>query len=115
MNDLGHLSISVKLAIKTASVDDEHAFGRGVADLCLGVRETGSLNAAAKRMNMAYSKAWRVVREAEAQLGFDLLDRDGPRGSTLTSDGEKLLTAYLEVLEELQREAETIFADRTAG
>ena len=38
-------------------------FGRGIASLCIGVRDTGSLNAAAKSMGMAYSKAWRIIKD----------------------------------------------------
>jgi molybdate transport system regulatory protein len=85
-------------------------FGRGVASLCLGVRELGSLNAAAKSMKMAYSKAWRIVKETEAALDMQLLDRDGAHGSTLTTDGDKLLDAYLAVEAKLQEIAEAEFA-----
>ncbi|NLG10863.1 MAG: LysR family transcriptional regulator, partial [Coriobacteriaceae bacterium] len=53
-----------------------------------------SLNAAAKKIHMAYSKAWRIVKETEAGFGFLLIDRDGARGSTLTPEGRKLLSAY---------------------
>ena len=86
--------------------------GRGIANLCLGVREKGSLNAAAKSMKMAYSKAWRIIKETEAALGIQLLDRDGAHGSTLTAEGDKLLDAYLEVDEKLQKIAEEEFAKR---
>lgn len=72
-------------------------FGRGIANLCLGVRETGSLNAAAKGMGMAYSKAWRIIKETEAALGVQLLDRDGAHGSTLTEAGDTILDAYVEL------------------
>jgi molybdate transport system regulatory protein len=47
---------------------------------------------------MAYSKAWRIVKESETGFGFDLISRDGARGSSLTSEGEKLLETY-ELLE----------------
>lgn len=70
------------------------AFGYGCVLLLEGVEEEHSLNRAAKRMGMAYSKAWRLVKEAEAQLGYDLLDRDGARGSTLTDRGRKAVKAY---------------------
>ena len=66
-----------------------------------GVDEERSLNRAAKRMGMAYSKAWRLVREAEAHLGYDLLARDGARGSTLTPRGRRALEAYLDIQAEV--------------
>ena len=102
----------VRLAVKSEEADSNSQFGRGVANLCLGVRELGSLNAAAKDMKMAYSKAWRIIKETEAALGMQLLDRDGAHGSTLTKDGDKLLDTYLEIDAKLQAIAEEEFSSR---
>ena len=104
------LSPIIRLAIKCEEAESNSQFGRGVANLCLGVRERGSLNAAAKDMKMAYSKAWRIIKETEAALGMQLLDRDGAHGSTLTDEGNKLLDAYLKIDAKLQKSAETEFA-----
>ena len=94
MADLRKLKPSIRLGIENPESNSNSVFGRGIADLCLGVRETGSLNAAAKRMGMAYSKAWRIIKETEAALGVQLLDRDGAHGSTLTEEGNKILDSY---------------------
>lgn len=99
----------IKLTIENPKSESGAAFGPGIAELCQGVRETGSLNASAKRMHMAYSKAWRVIRETEEALGFSLLDRDGAHGSTLTKNGDKLLDAYLKLQASIQKQAETTF------
>ena len=56
----------IRLAVTNSSSESNSQFGRGVASLCLGVRTLGSLNAAAKEMKMAYSKAWRIVKETES-------------------------------------------------
>ena len=88
------LKPGIKLTIENPSSDDNAAFGPGIAALCCGVRDTGSLNAAAKSMGMAYSKAWRIIKETEASLDVQLLIRDGAHGSTLTKDCVKLLDAY---------------------
>ena len=100
----------IRLAVKSEDSQSNSQFGRGVANLCLGVRELGSLNAAAKDMKMAYSKAWRIIKETEAALDMQLLDRDGAHGSTLTADGDKLLDTYLEIDAKLQAIAEEEFA-----
>ena len=100
----------IRLAVKNEEANSNSQFGRGVANLCLGVRELGSLNAAAKDMKMAYSKAWRIIKETEAALGIQLLDRDGAHGSTLTKEGDKLLDTYLEIDAKLQKIAEEEFA-----
>lgn len=102
----------IRLAVMCEGADTNSQFGRGVANLCLGVRDLGSLNAAAKSMKMAYSKAWRIVKETEAALGMQLLDRDGAHGSTLTAEGDKLLDAYFEIDAKLQKVAEAEFEKR---
>lgn len=88
------LSAHARLTISDDDRDLPGAFGGGCASLLEGVAEEGSLNRAAKRMGMAYSKAWRIVREAEGHLGCELLARDGARGSALTDEGERALRAY---------------------
>ena len=110
MSQLKKLEPAIRLSIKNPESDSGSVFGRGSADLCLGVRETGSLNAAAKGMGMAYSKAWRIVKDTEAALGIQLLDRDGAHGSTLTEAGDKLLDAYVAIDKKLQEDAEKEFA-----
>lgn len=100
----------IRMAVTNQNSESNSQFGRGVASLCLGVRQLGSLNAAAKEMKMAYSKAWRIIKETEAALDMQLLNRDGAHGSTLTDEGNKLLDAYLEIDERLQKYAEEEFA-----
>ena len=70
---------------------EEKAFGPGMVMLLQEVERTGSLQKAAKAMNMAYSKAWKMLKGAEKEWGFVLTDRetggkDGG-GSTLTPQG----------------------------
>ena len=83
-------------------------FGPGVAELLERVREHRSLRAAAASMEMAYSKAWRIVNEAEGQLGCKLIERDGARGSTLTPAGERAIEAY----ETLQADINQVIATK---
>lgn len=52
---------------------NEKAFGPGIASLLELVDRGGSLREAAASMKMAYSKAWQIIRNAEASLGFALL------------------------------------------
>ena len=75
---------------------DEKCFGPGIATLLHHIEDLHSLRSASMKMNMAYSKAWTIVRNAEAQLGFKLLhSTTGGRhggGGTLTEGGPALLT-----------------------
>lgn len=101
MVTLDDISPHVKLSIGN---DEANAvFGRGVAMLCRGVRDDGSLNKAAKNMGMAYSKAWRIMKQTEEAFGFNLINRDGAHGSTLTKEGTLLLSAF----EQLERDVST--------
>ena len=94
MKKLSKLNTQTRITVYAGKTADNGTFGKGVATLMRGVLETGSLNAAAKRIKMAYSKAWRIVKETENGFGFLLINRDGARGSSLTKEGLKLLEAY---------------------
>lgn len=105
-----NLSVSTKIIIST--YEDESrpgSFGPGIVYLLNGIRETGSMNQATKDMNMAYSKAWRIIKEAEKMLGFKLLDRyTGSKGSTLTKEAEDILELYEEIKIEIDKAAENV-------
>lgn len=111
MSNLSKLKIDIKISILDPSSESHSVFGRGIALLCRGVQETGSLNAAAKNMGMAYSKAWRIIKDTEAALSVTLLHRDGAHGSTLTEDGAKLLDAYAVLEKQLNEIAQKDFKD----
>ena len=59
-------------------------------------------------MRFLPSKAWRIVNEAEDQLGCKLLDRNGALGSTLTEDGHRAVDGY----RKLQAEVDALVARR---
>ncbi len=111
MSKLDNLKPVIRLSVVNPDTESNSVFGRGIAKLCLGVRETGSLNAAAKGMGMAYSKAWRIIKDTESALGVQLLYRNGAHGSQLTEECERILTAYQSIEDELQAEAEKRFSE----
>ena len=77
---------------------EEKCFGPGVAMLLERVRTLRSLRAAAMDMDMAYSKAWTILKQAERGLGKKLVTTaTGGRhggGASLTPEGEASLAAY---------------------
>lgn len=92
---LDALEVEFHLIIRKKETDTHSAaFGRGIARLCEGVEQTGSLNKACKEMGMAYSKAWRIMRNTEDSLGIKLLERHGAHGSVLTDDAKRLLHVF---------------------
>lgn len=90
----------MRAATKITFYDDEGQkfFGEGPCRLLRGIEETGSLRAAALSMEMAYSKAMRLLKNAEAALGFPLTMRttggSGGGGSVLTPEGKEWLSRY---------------------
>ena len=85
---------------------DHKVFGPGIAQLLHRVQKYHSLRAAALSMDMAYSKAWTVLRTAEEQLGFKLLHSStggkGGGGAVLSPEGELLLERYDELCRRIQ-------------
>ena len=86
------------LSLRIFTEEGEKSFGPGVAELLRRVQKEHSLRAAAISMAMAYSKAWTVIKNAEATLGFPLLvsttgGKNGG-GATLSPKAEALLSAY---------------------
>lgn len=67
-------------------------------ELLLAVERLESISAAAKEMGISYRKAWELLRRAEQQLGFPLVQkiRGGREGgySMLTQDGKRLADSY---------------------
>lgn len=74
-------------------------FGKGIVSLLMLVQSGCSLRSACAQMGLSYSKAWRLLKGAEADLGLTLLvARKGGvqrAGSRLTPEGETLLHRYL--------------------
>ena len=88
----------MRVAYKVWLDNDGKAFGDGHARLLQLVEESGSLSRAAAAMGMSYTKAWHLVRQLEAVLGFKLLERrtGGAEGggSRLTPLAQELLERY---------------------
>ena len=78
--------------------DGEKFFGEGPARLLREIDKTGSLRAAAISMGMAYTKALKLMKQAEDALGFSLITRTtggkAGGGSILTPEGIRWLRQY---------------------
>ena len=78
--------------------NDHKFFGEGPARLLHAIEKHGSLRTAALSMNMAYTKALKMIKNAESALGFPLTTRTtGGKtggGSQLTPEGKEWLIRY---------------------
>ena len=116
----------IESKIKLTLWAGEKFFGPGICELLEGIRDTGSIQAAAARMEMSYTKAWRILNRAEAAMGVRLIARmsGGKKGgsSTLTGAGEtavhdfRAMEAKLNAMAgELLRACERSFAPNQEG
>ena len=101
------LCCKVRVTVYRPGFEGGHSFGKGIHLLLCGIRDNGSLNKAAKNMGMAYSRAWSILKQAEKELGFSLVERNGAKGSSLTDKGLQFLSLY----EEMEAAAERAVAD----
>ncbi|OGW28752.1 MAG: hypothetical protein A2X59_01205 [Nitrospirae bacterium GWC2_42_7] len=89
------MEIKSKLWIE---IDGKPVFGRGRRFLLEAIDKHGSINQAAKEINISYRKAWGYVKAMEERLGFKLIIRQtGGRnggGATLTEEAKEFLTKY---------------------
>lgn len=95
---------------------DSKAFGPGVAELLHRVEELHSLRSAAASMEMAYSKAWTIIKNSEAALGYPLLasttgGKNGG-GAVLTEKGSALLRNYDAFCAEMRDYGDQLFAKK---
>jgi len=74
------------------------AIGPGKADLLEGIRDTGSIAAAGRRMHMSYRRAWQLIGELNRSFRRPLVESSkggaGGGGAQLTRLGETVLARY---------------------
>jgi molybdate transport system regulatory protein len=87
------------------------AFGPGKAELLQHVVETGSLRAAAAKMEMSYMRAWHLLQDMNACFREPLVltERGGSAhgGSVVTPAGRKVLQEYTAMSAAVQQAAQT--------
>lgn len=91
----GNKQIGARLRIV---IEPDIAIGPGKADILQGIRETGSIAAAGRRMGMSYKRAWMLVETMNACFAAPVVEtsRGGRErgGATLTPTGEAVLDSY---------------------
>lgn len=102
-----HYTAKIRLA------KNEIFFGPGVVTLLRMTEKLESLNAAAKSMNLSYSKAYRMINEAEKAMGFKLLDRKiggaNGGGSKLTPECIEFVEKYECFCNEIKENTDILF------
>ena len=96
--------------IKTSfwiDLDGSRCFGKGKMQLLLLIDQTGSINKAAKQMNMSYKKAWTMIAELNQQFSKPMVvTQSGGKeggGTVLTEDAKQLMQYYRELNHRLEK------------
>ncbi len=107
--------LHLKLTVRLCTESGQRCFGPGVAALLAQVERCRSLRAAAAAMEMAYSKAWRIIHTAEEAFGCKLLASTiggiHGGGAVLTPEGRQLLEAYNAYLADVEAYARQQFPE----
>jgi molybdate transport system regulatory protein len=101
---IGYSLIDMEIKSKLwIEIDKEPVFGRGRRFLLEAIERDGSINQAAKEINISYRRAWSYIKAMEERLGMKLVERQaGGRnggGATLTEEAREFLVKYREMEE----------------
>ncbi|HSV89274.1 MAG TPA: LysR family transcriptional regulator [Bacteroidales bacterium] len=106
-----NLQLNFKVWIET----DSHIsiLGEGKWKLLKAIKETGSLKSAVEIMGLSYRQTWTRLKNIDEKLGFPLIEksRGGSKGghTTLTPQGERIVTFFDKVYQEFEPKLNTIF------
>lgn len=89
--------------LKLRILFDGAMVGPGKAELLDRIRETGSIAAAGRQMEMSYKRAWTLVEEMNSAFAEPLVTsaRGGPGGggARLTGTGVEVLRLYRDIVQ----------------
>ena len=104
------ITIKSKLWIEA---NGKPVFGAGRKRLLEAIDKCGSINQAAREINISFRKAWGHLNIMEERLGMKLIERrtggKGGGGTTLTGDAKKMLEKYRKLERLLQKNADNCF------
>ena len=93
-------------------VDGKPVFGRGRRFLLEAIDKHGSINQAAKEINISYRKAWGYIKAMEDRLGIKLIERQtggkNGGGAVLTEEAR----AFLKNFEALEKGMQELVDER---
>lgn len=81
--------------------DPDVVLGPGKAELLEGIRDTGSISAAGRRMKMSYKRSWDLVEAMNGYFRSPVVETSkggsGGGGARLTPFGEQVLALYRQI------------------
>jgi len=114
-----HNASLLRADIRLTLAGTDAFFGPGTVLLLRQIDKNKSVREASSRIGMSYSKAWNVLRAAERELGYRIVDRQagGKWGGTasVTERGKKLIAFYEQLESEISEAAQERFRYLAAG
>jgi putative molybdopterin biosynthesis protein len=101
----------IELSYTWAGRRGERLIRNALMDLLHGVRDSGSISAAAKALGLSYRHVWGELKRWEAELGQPLIIWDKGQPARLSMFGEKLLWAERQAQSRLAPQIEALHAD----
>lgn len=99
-----------RVQVKVRLVQTKPYFGPGTVTLLRQIHSLGAVREASEKTGISYSKAWSMIRTAEAELGKELVRRQpgGKFGGTaqVTDTGLELIRKYEELEQSVERFAQ---------
>lgn len=103
----------VRPQVEVNLVANREFFNAQTAELLFLIEQTGSKQEACTKMGLSYSKGSNLLKNAEEQLGYPLVNRwtggNGGGGSTLTEEGKDMLLRYQKMIADVQKYTEKIY------
>jgi molybdate transport system regulatory protein len=95
-------------------LNGEPIFGRGRSCLLKAIDKHGSINRAAREINISYRKAWTYIDLMESRLGMRLVERrtGGAHGggAVITDEARQLINNYEKIEQEVTALADEKFS-----
>lgn len=105
----------MRYKLKIQIGNNELNFGKGVVELLELCDKYGSLSKAYKEMGMSNSKAWKIIKRAQEDLGYELVHTTSGGslggGSELTLEGKELVREYKLFQEKIEMYSEQVFKE----
>ena len=113
-----HNASLMRPQVKVRLVNQKPFFGPGAESLLKLIDSTGSVKEACVKAGFSYSKGWSIIRGAEEELGYSLVERrqGGKNGgqASVTERGKRLLHLFEQYEKKVTRTAEQLYEEMFA-
>jgi molybdate transport system regulatory protein len=99
---------AIRSKIWIEDLEGNVAFGLGRCRILETIQRLGSMQAAARQMQMSYRAVWMRIRASEERIGRQLVVREG-KGSTLTPFAENLMKQFKRLQAIIKAESDDVY------